>query len=141
MKEDLFRRGYSPEQSIDAVRSRVSVQSALNLSVQGIEPAIGEPLAHSQTTLRQAATVLHDSQHAHALNRQVAAANALLNGDTGLAKSIHTAHSQPRAPETPFQQAHRQALAEPAPEPNPSPKAMHQHINAVTQSEQRISAA
>ena len=141
MNDELIKRGYTAEKAFEATSARATVNAALEEASLRHTSSLPENLAHSQTTLRQAATVLHDSQHAHALNRQVAAANALLNGDTGLAKSIHTAHSQPRAPETPFQQAHRQALAEPAPEPNPSHKAMHQHINAVTRSEQRISAA
>jgi hypothetical protein len=62
------QHGYTPEQAMDVVRSRISVQSAIDLEqTHGIKSVMHPELRQAQETLRAAAVDLQGSVHGRAL--------------------------------------------------------------------------
>ena len=141
----LNERGYSPIDTLDVANAHINTEYSLKEISAGRNPQISkDQLEQSRDLLNRAATVLHDNPQAAALNKQISATNALINGDADLAKHLYTSTSATPKLESPnsFNQAFKRDQADlTAPVPTNSPRVMEQHISAVTQAEHRISTA
>ena len=141
----LNGRGYTPIDTLDVANAHINTEYSLKEISAGRDPRITkEQLEQSRDLLNKAATDLNGTPQAAALNKQLSATNALINGDADLAKNLYTSTPATPQPESPnsFNQAFKRDQADlTAPVPTNSPRVMEQHISAVTQAEHRIATA
>ena len=145
INKDLKARGYTPTDALDVANAHINTEYSLKEISAGRAPRITkEQLEQSRDLLNKAATDLNGTPQAATLSKQISASNALINGDTDLAKNIYTSTPATPQPESPnsFNQAFKRDQADlTAPVPTNSPRVMEQHISAVTQAEHRIATA